>query len=286
LNKRNTRQIILSLLLILTAALAHLPWLDTLAEEYTEQGLERTLLTYAVSRSLNGVISVAQGTEVAVSPAGIGLTFAPGQILDPINDLIERFSWVVLVSSTSLGIQRLLLEITATPIISWLLTLMLVISVFRIWFYKPLDKGLTNWPNIINKVLIILIVIRFIIPVIAITNEGLYLNFMQPKYEVAQAELEQASDQIQLINQDTRGELELNDEDKGIFEKAENWLNQTQQSLDVDKQMQSLKTAAADISKQVINMIVIFVVQSIIFPLMFLWMLIKITKYSFRQFEL
>ena len=57
-------------------------WLDEPAKEYTEQGLKRVLITYAVARGLNGLISVAQGTEISVEPVGVGMTFTPGQILD------------------------------------------------------------------------------------------------------------------------------------------------------------------------------------------------------------
>ena len=55
--------------------------------------------------------SVIQDTEIAFSPAGVGVTLAVGEILDPINDLIERFSFVMLVSTASLGIQKILLEV-------------------------------------------------------------------------------------------------------------------------------------------------------------------------------
>ena len=45
--------------------------------------------------------------------AGVGVIFTLGQILDPINDLIERFSSVMLVAASSLGLQILLLNITS-----------------------------------------------------------------------------------------------------------------------------------------------------------------------------
>jgi len=72
--------------------------------------MARAAYTFALVKGLNGMISVIQGTEVAVSPAGIGLKLSVGEIVDPINDLAERFSWVMLVSTTSLGIQRVLME--------------------------------------------------------------------------------------------------------------------------------------------------------------------------------
>ena len=116
----NIRFKFLITVLVIPVILANqLDFIDNASSEYTESGLKRTLVTYAVARGLNGVISVAQGTEVAIEPAGIGLTFTPGQILDPVNDLIERFSWVVLVSGTSLGVQELLLSVSSFHVLRY-----------------------------------------------------------------------------------------------------------------------------------------------------------------------
>ena len=75
--------------------------LDRLGLSQTQAGFTRALVTYGLVRAMNGVISVAQGTELALEPAGIGVTFTPGEILDPINDLVERFALVLLVAATT-----------------------------------------------------------------------------------------------------------------------------------------------------------------------------------------
>lgn len=287
LNKALIQKVLISLVLASSLFLAHFNWLDTLAEDYTEQGIKRTLITYAITRSLNGVISVAQGTEVAVSPAGIGLNFAPGQILDPVNDLIERFSWIVLASGTSLGIQRVFLEITTSTFITWFLTFLVVMGLLAIWLYRNDREGGPAMQRILNKTLVVVIFVRFSIPVIAVINEGLYISYLQPKYEQAQIKLEQTSDQIKLINDSSQNELEDINQQNGnqsFLDKAERWLSNTQQSLDIDQQMESLKQVVADMSQQVINMIVVFVVQTILFPLLFLWLLIRGGKAALNKF--
>jgi hypothetical protein len=276
LNKELSLKILFSCILFLSLLLSHSNWFDTVAEDYTEQGIKRTLITYAVARSLNGVISVAQGTELAVSPAGVGLTFAPGQILDPVNDLIERFSWVVMVSGSSLGIQRLFLEITSSAIVVWTLSFLIVINLVFLWFNRVKNADNNFFPYL-NKALIVLIFVRFSVPLIAVLNEAVYLGYLQPQYELAQQQLENASNEIKLINKSSRDEVKKNKGD-GLFDKVEIWLDKTRQSLDVESQMNSLKQAAADVSQQVINMIVVFVVQTLIFPLIFLWILVKSAK--------
>ena len=53
---------------------------------------------------MNGVISVVQSIELSVSlGAGVGVNF--GEVLDPLNDLIERFSTLVLYGLAGLGLQ-------------------------------------------------------------------------------------------------------------------------------------------------------------------------------------
>jgi hypothetical protein len=52
---------------------------------------------------------VLEETEVAIGFSGVGFVLALGQILDPVNDLIERFSWVVLAAGASLGAQSFFL---------------------------------------------------------------------------------------------------------------------------------------------------------------------------------
>ena len=114
--KDNYHKVIITVFLLLLAFFSVSKLLDTFSfdnfgEKYTEEGLTRSLAAFGIAKGLNGLISVVQGTEVAVEPVGVGVILTPGQILDPVNDLIERFSWVMLICTISLGIQSILLTI-------------------------------------------------------------------------------------------------------------------------------------------------------------------------------
>ncbi|MEO1421445.1 MAG: hypothetical protein AAFU66_10930, partial [Pseudomonadota bacterium] len=114
-------------------ALAISGYADSLGAEYASGALERALLTFAVARGLDGVISIAQGTEVALEPGGVGLNLTVGQILDPVNDLIERFSTVMLTVTAALGLQEILLRITASNSISLLLGVTALLALLFVW---------------------------------------------------------------------------------------------------------------------------------------------------------
>ena len=94
-----------------TVLISTLTPVDRLAETEYRALFQRALITFALARTLNGVISAVQGTELALQPAGVGVTLTPGEVLDPINDLVERFSWIMLGATLSLGVQQVLLDV-------------------------------------------------------------------------------------------------------------------------------------------------------------------------------
>ncbi|MEM9624394.1 MAG: hypothetical protein AAF993_22330, partial [Pseudomonadota bacterium] len=96
------------LITLVVAAAVALSWsgiADQHAHEQTSATFKKALAAAALARAFNGVISVAQGTEVAIQPVGVGVTLTVGEILDPLNDLVERFAVLALAASVSLGLQ-------------------------------------------------------------------------------------------------------------------------------------------------------------------------------------
>ena len=96
---QRTSKLAASIVLAAIALVGLLGAVDEAGLERTDAAAKRAVAAFAIARAINGAISFAQGTEVAIQPAGVGLVLAPGEVLDPINDLVERFSWVMLLSS-------------------------------------------------------------------------------------------------------------------------------------------------------------------------------------------
>ncbi len=259
---------------VLIAGLAYHGGLDEAGKRYTEQGLQRALVTFAVARGLNAVISVAQSTEVAFEPAGVGVTFGPGEILDPVNDLIERFSWIMLVSSTSLGIQRALIEISSWYGFNAALSAVLVATLVCLWSRAAPLRAAGPW---LLKLALVLAVLRFAVPFVAIGNEALYSTFLAPRYDQSRAELEQTTERIGELNeQQTRAADEA--EQGSLFDQAREWYRSASRQLDVSGRIEQYEAAVAQTSEHVIDLIVVFVLQTILFPLVFLWIAVKLVK--------
>lgn len=268
------RKLVLTLFALAALLLAYSGVVDQAGRDYTDAGFKRALVTFGIARGLNGVISVAQGTEVAFEPAGVGLVFTPGEILDPVNDLIERFSWVMLVSATSLGIQRVLLDMTAWPGYTLIVSGVVLGALAWLWL-RPADPG--GWRRRALQLAMLLLVVRFAIPLIALAGEGIYGLFLEPRYASSTEQLEQTTERIGRINRDTQEQISQ-DEKPGLLERARRAYDSAAASLDVDSRVQALSEAAARVSEHTVDLIVVFVIQTVLLPLLFLWLLVRLVK--------
>jgi CBS domain containing-hemolysin-like protein len=282
--KSNYQKIIITVLLLLLAFFSVSKLFDSFSfdrfgERYTEEGLTRSLAAFGIAKGLNGLISVVQGTEVAVEPVGVGVILTPGQILDPVNDLIERFSWVMLICTTSLGIQSILLSIFSSFYFSITVASTLFLLVLFIWVQPQYSAVLKNF---FYRLAIFLIILRFFIPLMAIASDALYKAFLEPTYIESKQQLEQSNSTIanlsdnQKINKETA--------DKSWYEVMSSNIDSVMQSLDVDRYYEQLKVEADNLTGHIIDLIVVFTMQTILFPLIFIWLSMKLIRanFSFR----
>jgi len=273
-----TQRIIISVLSLLLAVVALLGVVDDLGKQYTDASFKRALVTFGVARGLNGVISVVQGTEVAMEPAGVGVIFAPGQILDPVNDLVERFSWVMLASTTSLGLQGLMLKMLASKGYSWLVVLVVVIAVWLLW--RPRGVPL-SWRRRVYHLAAILMILRFLIPGLAISGEAFYRLFLASEYEASSEQLNQTRNILgRLQEEDRQGDTVS--QTSSWYESLQRNFRTTLDTMNVDKKVEALQAAVADISEHMINLIVVFIVQTVLFPLFFLWLAARVVRLVIR----
>ena len=95
---------------ILIMALLIVSWwgaVDNLAAYVNGESIKDAAIIYGVARSINGVISLIQSAEISAIVGSV----RPGELLDPMNDLIERFSSVMAWSLSSLVLQKVLLSV-------------------------------------------------------------------------------------------------------------------------------------------------------------------------------
>ena len=253
---------------------------DRAGTRYADQGFKRALVTFAVARGLNGVISVAQGTEVAVEPAGIGVNFTPGQILDPVNDLVERFSWVMLASTTSLGLQGLLLDVFSARGFTVALALVALALLLTVWVPRLRAPPARR---LLARLLGLLIILRFVVPVMAMAGEGAYALFLQTRYESARQGIEQTTERIERLNQQAEpGASKEPPGDTSLLDRARRLYDSAVGAVGMNSLLDRYEAAASDVAEQVVNLIVVFLVQTVVLPLLFLWASLRLLRRALR----
>lgn len=258
------------LLLSLTAVIlgAWLAPLDLPASERVDAGLKRSLVSFASARALNAVISAVQGTEISAQPMGFGVVFTPGQVLDPVNDLVEKFSDAMLAASVAFGVQKVLIGVGGWWPVSALLTLLVVL-----WAGLTLRGQVP--PPWLARLLLVLLLVRFAIPAVTLGTDLLFEKFLAADYAASQQAIELASGQIE------KSEAPVVANDAGVLERMKNWF--AEKNFDAGARLEELKQSAEQITERVINLIVIFLLQTLVIPLLLLWALYAAAKGLFEH---
>ena len=110
MDNNRLNQYSLGIAMLLSLLLAWSGAIDKQSSGYIENSITETGVIFGTARGIDAVVSVAQGTEIDL-PA---LTIAFGEVLDPVNDLIERFSGLMTLALASVILQKILLGLLAS----------------------------------------------------------------------------------------------------------------------------------------------------------------------------
>ena len=239
--------------------------LDRGAQEATDRVFRQALLTYAAARSLDAAVSLAEGTELALEPGGIGVTISAGEILEPLDDLVEQFSSLMLVSTTSLGIQSLLLRASAWGFLTGLLVVVLAARVASLFLSDRIPSRLGT---ILGKAATLLLLARFAVPAYALGTTWVFERFLQPGQEEAVLALEETSGDVREMER-----LDAEDVEPGLAGRVSRWFSGALERLDVTERVEALRERVGEAVDHLVHLMVVFVLQTLVLPVAFLWVL-------------
>lgn len=260
-------------------ALAHWQPLQTAGADRIDTMFGRALATFATARALNGVISVIQGTEIALQPAGVGVTLTVGELLDPINDLVERFSWVMLAATTALGAQSILLAASADGLLAALLLGLGAVVVLREW-WRPLAR--LDRRGLLPRLLILLLFVRLALPLAAIGAHAFSERFLEPQRQAAVAGLELTRAELDAIESEAPELVDEDDPDArsapGVFDSMRRYMQEQRSRFDLKQRLEALGERLDVAAENVVDLVVVFLLQTIIVPLAVIWALWRLTR--------
>ncbi len=252
--------------------------LDRPAGRYTEAALARAMVTYGVARSLNGVISVVQETEVALSPAGVGVTLAPGQLLDPVNDLIERFSWVMLASGVALGVESALLRIASWWPFDLALTAAVLVLLGGLWNRQ---LGGVRTRMVVQRIALTLVFTRLIVPALLLVTSGVSDLFLQAEQTQATQALMDTADEVAVLAQEVEAQAPSPAEQDSLLDRLGNYVGDRFASLDVSQRIERARVLLGGAASQVVTLTASFLLETVLIPLLLLWLAWRAMCWSF-----
>lgn len=240
--------------------------IERVAKTEAEQALNRVGIAFTLARTLNGLISVAQGTEIALQPAGVGVTLTAGEILDPLNDLVERFSVLALGASISLVGQMLLADLLAEFWVNVGLTALAVL-----YLLTMLVPGLARFESLAARTMGLALFVRLIFAVIMFSSNWLGNLSLTERHSAAMAELTQAQTEIQDLNRQSSAP-ETAAGNGGLLDRMTEFFDEQRSSLDVSARLEALQNRAEASVKHLVTLSVIFLLQYLVLPIGSFWL--------------
>lgn len=265
------RKVLLSAAGVLVAALLFLspglklPLLDDQADAYFRAAITKGGLSYATCRVINASVSIIEESSLHLQPAGVGVSLAVGQALDPIDDLTERVSDVLVTAVISLGVQKLAYEIGISLVPPALAVLLLLLSLL-VWFGGE-RAGFAQ--KTLLRFALLLFAARFCLPVSSLINDVVNQHFFNDRIEQVSRNLSASS-----AGFDKLKDFKLPD---GGFLGAASFLQQKSSEFrealaEVSKNMGSLTENLLQLAFLYLG---IFLIQVIILPLAAFFVLAK-----------
>jgi hypothetical protein len=261
---KTVRQIALILITLVIIACTWISPMDEPAKVHIDAGLKRALVSFASARALSGVLSVVQAAQLDIQPAGIGVTLSPGQLLAPANELVKHFADLMLLACVAFGIQKVLISISGY----WLISIALS-AVALAWAACQIRQN--HAPRWLSRAFLLILMLRFAIPVAMLGTDVLSQKFLAEDYARAQA----AIDTTALEASKVKTQEPPPNTASGWLPKLPDWVPSIPE---VQARYSKLKQTVEQSTEQMIMLMVVFLLQTLVLPLLLIGGLFAMAK--------
>jgi hypothetical protein len=172
--------------------------LDHFSSEHLNASISSAGLIYGTARGINALVSLLQGTEINIP----FVTFSIGEILDPVNDLIERFSDIILLALGSLALQKILLAVVSNTIFTVLLSFVAACTGLSLFL------GGAKLQSALLRTFLVIAFFRFSLGLVVLANSWVDATFLDEADQQRHAAMESFQGQLRQIDTLSRREAE------------------------------------------------------------------------------
>ena len=219
LRDRNPQLVAIGVGIALITLNAWTGFIDRLSGDYLQEAMMGSGAIYATARAINALVSLLQGTEVNAWVA----TFAVGELLDPVNDLIERFSGVITIVMASLALQALLLGVFSGL---WIDVSLVALGGLAFWAHQ---KGSPEWAFKTLRIFFISLMVRLSMVVVAVAGHGVDQIFLNETVNNMHVKMKEFRTELEIISGQEQKDPGLKDQIKQL----ENMILQKEKNITI-----------------------------------------------------
>ena len=301
--KKSSARVLISVILVSFLLTFMCQGFDARSKTYLENNLKRVLTAYVAARALNAAISVMQEFSLSINPLGVGVSAKPGEILDPLNDIVERFSNLLLISAASITIMNIIFFIFSGKLFYAVFAFLSIIGLLTL---IPIGDDTARKEEIrmqLAKILFIVMLIRFGLPGISYVTHGFSESFLMNNYNTAidsvenmksTMDMEKNAVTSKIYGRDSdkadsndsskessrengglgffqrMGELNISDKIGALVDKAKN----VGDIFNVGKMFDHIQEKTDKFIKSLIMLTAVFLLETILVPVFLLWVML------------
>ncbi len=288
----SSRKLVSTVVIVVVAVLAFTMVLDTAVNQlgmltmtqrsttYLERWTNQALATAATAGIINAGLSVVEDSELQLAPVGVGASIAVGDAVRPVNDMASRVLSVALISAVSLEIQQILIKIGASVGIKWFLGLSLVFLAFAVWLDWRILRRLA-W-----GFFVLALVARLLIPGAILLAGAVGDRYTNSAYAEVQREFQKLGSDVTKTKDlvvkaiPTPGDVIAQLKPGFLGGDKSNEPSFDQVKAQVSALLGRLANTADKVNRYAVTYFGVFIVQTILLPVLILWGLIKLPGFS------
>jgi len=263
-------------LLFFTLSKTGLGDFDKNSDEYFNNSIKKAAIAYASVRGINSIVSVIKESNLDLAPAGVGLSVAAGQVLDPLDDMTERVSDVLVMAIVALGIEKVFFELISGFGFTLMAILSLVIAVIPL--ISKNDTS-TRAYHFLFKGLVFILLLRLLLPISANISTYFYDSLLSERVVAAKTVLDGISKK--------EISLDISTEDDSFWDKVKNGYTSVKiKAQEISEVFNNIKERMGDIITALIELATIyifaFILEIILIPVGVFLFIFKGMKVFFR----
>jgi len=251
---------LISVVIVILVGLSSTRALDDYVDDYTGKAITNAAVSYATARGINALVSVLQSSEIE---AGVGIvsgSMTIGEVLDPLNDMVERFSTVLTWVLASLAAQKILLLLASHQLFLYL------VAVFGISALLLLYHGRSRAQGLVFRCFLVVVFLRFALGLAVALNSGVDYLFLDQQLHSHDREIENFQSSILRVEADA-------DSDDIRDSVIDFW-----RSLSIDELQRNISRGI----ESFINLIAIYLLKTILLPLGFFYAVVLVIRQLWR----